>query len=160
MQRTGPSPTHLPRGGGETLEALGNTIEIKADRESTGGAFTLIDYVMRGDVGPPAHYHAETDEAFFVLEGSFEVEVDDRRCTANAGDYVFVPRGSVHRARRLGGEPGRILMLFVPAGFEGYFRELVAMVQQDPTWPPTDMDRMSEVGRKYDQHLPVDDATA
>lgn len=151
------TPVHLPPGSGETLDAGGNTIEIKASAASTGGRFTLIDYVMRGDLGPPAHYHQETEEGFYVLEGACEIEVGDATHTARAGDYVRVPRGEVHRLRRVGDGPVRFLAWFVPGGFEGYFREIVAMVHEEPTWPPADPERLTELGRRYDQHLPVDE---
>ena len=39
-----------------------------------------------------------------------------------AGDFVFVPRGTVHRFKNVGSTESLQLVTFVPAGMEGYFR--------------------------------------
>ena len=43
------------------------------------------------------HEHAETDEAFLVLEGSMGIEFRDRTVRLNAGELLVVPRGVEHR---------------------------------------------------------------
>ena len=36
------------------------------------------------------------------------------------GSFVFVPRGTPHCFQNVGDEPGRLLVLFTPAGMEGF----------------------------------------
>jgi mannose-6-phosphate isomerase-like protein (cupin superfamily) len=43
------------------------------------------------------HHHAEEDEAFFVLKGSFRMEYRDRTVEVNEGDMLIVPRGVEHK---------------------------------------------------------------
>jgi mannose-6-phosphate isomerase-like protein (cupin superfamily) len=43
------------------------------------------------------HHHAEEDEAFFVLKGSFLMEYRDRTVEVNEGDMLIVPRGVEHK---------------------------------------------------------------
>jgi mannose-6-phosphate isomerase-like protein (cupin superfamily) len=43
------------------------------------------------------HSHANEDELFHVLRGSFDMEFRDRTVTLNAGDILVVPRGVEHR---------------------------------------------------------------
>ncbi len=43
------------------------------------------------------HDHAETDEAFLVLEGSIGIEFRDRTVRLRAGELLVVPRGVEHR---------------------------------------------------------------
>jgi len=45
------------------------------------------------------HSHADTDEAFFVVKGQFEMEYRDRTITVHEGDLVVVPKGVEHRPR-------------------------------------------------------------
>jgi mannose-6-phosphate isomerase-like protein (cupin superfamily) len=43
------------------------------------------------------HAHAETDEAFFVIEGEMTLEFRDRVVPLAAGELYVVPRGVEHR---------------------------------------------------------------
>jgi mannose-6-phosphate isomerase-like protein (cupin superfamily) len=43
------------------------------------------------------HNHAEEDEFFLVLRGSFQMEFRDRIVSLNEGDFILVPRGVEHR---------------------------------------------------------------
>ncbi len=43
------------------------------------------------------HAHADTDEAFLVLEGEMGIEFRDGRVTLRAGELYVVPRGVEHR---------------------------------------------------------------
>ena len=45
------------------------------------------------------HSHADTDEAFFVVKGQFDMEYRDRTVTVREGDLVVVPKGVEHRPR-------------------------------------------------------------
>ena len=43
------------------------------------------------------HSHADTDEAFIVIEGTLVIEFRDRTVTLHAGEMIVVPRGVEHR---------------------------------------------------------------
>lgn len=43
------------------------------------------------------HVHEESDELFYVIEGSFYLELEDGRIEMNAGDLFIVPKGTKHR---------------------------------------------------------------
>ncbi|HZW50536.1 MAG TPA: cupin domain-containing protein [Rudaea sp.] len=43
------------------------------------------------------HSHAETDEAFIVLEGAMTLEFRDRSVALSAGEMYVVPKGVEHR---------------------------------------------------------------
>jgi hypothetical protein len=42
---------------------------LKATRESTGGAYGLVDSWVPAGASPPLHVHHREDEAFYVIEG-------------------------------------------------------------------------------------------
>ena len=43
------------------------------------------------------HHHADTDEAFIVIEGSMKIEFEDRTVELHAGEMFVVPKGIEHR---------------------------------------------------------------
>ena len=43
------------------------------------------------------HAHADTDEAFLVLEGTLEIELPDTTVRIGPGELFVVPRGVQHR---------------------------------------------------------------
>ena len=43
------------------------------------------------------HSHAETDEAFIVIEGAMSIELPDGRVDLKAGEMFVVPRGVEHK---------------------------------------------------------------
>jgi mannose-6-phosphate isomerase-like protein (cupin superfamily) len=59
------------------------------------------------------HDHAEEDEMFLVVRGSFRMEFRDRSVTLNEGEFLIVPRGVEHRPVA---EQEVEVMLFEPAG--------------------------------------------
>ena len=45
------------------------------------------------------HAHADTDEAFIVVEGELEIDLPDRTVVLGAGEMFVVPCGVEHRPR-------------------------------------------------------------
>jgi mannose-6-phosphate isomerase-like protein (cupin superfamily) len=45
------------------------------------------------------HYHARTEEIYFVLEGEGEMEVDGEQRRVTPGDAVLIPAGAWHQIR-------------------------------------------------------------
>ena len=43
------------------------------------------------------HDHADEDEFFLVLQGTFRMEFRDKTVTLAEGDFIIVPRGVEHR---------------------------------------------------------------
>lgn len=43
------------------------------------------------------HVHEKSDELFLVLEGSFHLETEDGLLEVNEGEFVIVPKGTLHR---------------------------------------------------------------
>jgi mannose-6-phosphate isomerase-like protein (cupin superfamily) len=58
------------------------------------------------------HDHAEEDEFFLVLRGSFRMDFRDKSVTLGEGDFIVVPRGVEHRPVA---EHEVEVMLFEPA---------------------------------------------
>lgn len=43
------------------------------------------------------HHHDHEDELFYVVKGSFDMQLRDKTITVNAGEFLIVPRGVEHR---------------------------------------------------------------
>ena len=43
------------------------------------------------------HVHEQSDEMFFVIEGTFQLETEDGLLRVNEGEFVIVPKGTKHR---------------------------------------------------------------
>ncbi len=43
------------------------------------------------------HVHENSDELFYVIEGSFQLETDDGLIPVNSGEFIIVPKGTRHR---------------------------------------------------------------
>ncbi len=117
----------VPPGGGEQLLVRGSTLEFKAVAETTGGAFSLHErQIPAGGRRPPAHVHPDRAEAFWVLDGSAEFELDGELTVAAAGSFVLVPGGVTHTFGATADAPARVLVLHAPA-LDGYFRDLAVL---------------------------------
>lgn len=58
------------------------------------------------------HHHAQEDEFFFVVKGSFVMELRDKNIALQEGDFLVVPQGVEHRPNA---EEEVWVMLFEPA---------------------------------------------
>jgi mannose-6-phosphate isomerase-like protein (cupin superfamily) len=101
--------------------ANGNTIWIHAGAAETGGVYTLIEGDHLAGTGPPLHIHETEDETFYVLCGSYSFWIGDDVFAGSAGDIAFVPRLVPHRFECE--SDGRMLLLYTPGGFEGFFAD-------------------------------------
>lgn len=89
--------TVLRPGEGERIGSGAAVARIMATVESTNGAFTLTETTIPpGFPGPPRHRHDRMTDAFFVLEGTLTVHLDDEAITLEPGSYVSVPPDTVH----------------------------------------------------------------
>ena len=112
------------------VAAHGERVSILVAGEETGGRFALVETVEERGSEAPRHLHHWEDETLYVLEGSLSVWVAGRWLEAPAGAAVFLARGVEH-ALAAATEGARVLSYFVPAGFEGFYRELGATSAPD-----------------------------
>ena len=131
-----PRPHAVRAGDGERVWIVGDTLTFTATADTTGDSLAMIVCDAAPGGGPPPHIHENEDEAFYVLDGTFEILLGDRVVTARAGDFAFVPRGTVHRFANAGDATGRILITFTPSGMEGFFRAAGIPAAADGSPPP------------------------
>lgn len=135
--------------GTRTLAAIGGKIIFKMTGAETDGAFSLVEMrVPAGYPGPTLHIHRHTEEAFYILEGIVTFTVEGRAFDVEPGTFVRVPPGTPHTFTVPTTAPARFLVYFTPGGFEKYFVELIAAIEQSGGIPAPSVMQMLEA--KYD----------
>ncbi|WP_078814209.1 cupin domain-containing protein [Prosthecobacter debontii] len=102
---------------------LGVEVAILTGGAETQGAMASYHARCVPGAGAPPHLHRDADEAFFVLEGEFEILCGEETRKAVPGDHVFIPRGVVHAFKGVSEQPARLLGMCTPAGHENFFRD-------------------------------------
>jgi uncharacterized RmlC-like cupin family protein len=65
------------------------------------------------------HHHGEYESVIYVLTGSLKMEFGPRGSStiqAGPGDFVYVPKGAVHRESNPSAEPGDIIVVRAGGG--------------------------------------------
>ena len=70
-------------------------------------------------LGP--HRHNEIEETFLVQSGTLRFLLGDEVFDLASGDFVRVPPGTRHGFANFGAEPAKLLVSFIPGGFEDLF---------------------------------------
>lgn len=115
---------------------LGVAVDVFLDGDMTGGQYTTYRCVVPPNVGPPPHRHVDFDEAFYVVEGTFEFLCDDQTHVVGPGTYVFAPRGTTHTFLNVGEAEGSFIGTATPSGHEAFFVEADQMVKSGPLTIP------------------------
>ncbi len=104
-------------------EQLGSAVLLAAFDD-----LMMSEYVLEPGTEPgDPHYHANHSDAFYVLEGELEFQIDGRPVRASAGTLVVAPRGAVHAFPIAIDGTARFLNIHAPGGFERYLRALGEM---------------------------------
>lgn len=133
--QTNSQPVILQANAGERLAFVGNEITLKLTGEESGGAFSVIEYAVAPNFVAPPVMHANTLEAWagYVLEGTLSFELEDkRRFKAEQGAFLFLPKGTMFRWWNETEKSARWLCIYSPAGFENYFKEVGAVINDMP----------------------------
>ena len=137
-------PFILQPGEGRLLD-LGNfEAVVLADSSATSGAFSVLQ--TQGEppgFGPPLHIHRDAAEAFYVLEGTYLMHLEEHQEECPPGSFVYVPANVAHTFVVVSASPGKKLNLFSPASMVGFFQEL-AGAEADGTATPERLNEISE----------------
>ena len=136
---------HVPLDEGRSLHLSGDTYTFKALGEDTGGSLVLLEARVPPLGGPPPHIHHAEDEFFWLLEGELEFLTNGRTFTANAGSFVYVPKGTTHCFKNMGTQTTRMLAAFTPAGIEGMFFEVGRPATEGSSPAPPDQEEIEKL---------------
>ena len=142
---------HHPAGTGATYVGPGDLYRFLVTGDEAGGTYFAMEALVPPGGGPPPHIHRREDETFYVVEGECSILLGEHWITAGVGDFVNVPRGTVHRFQNRGTEAMRMIVTFTPAGIEKFFEETLEPLL-DPTAPI--LDNVAAVAARFDAAAP------
>ena len=80
--------------------ADGSTIRVLLDAELGGTANqSLAEATLAPGEATQRHYHAASEEIYFILEGTGAMEVEGDRRDVGPGDAILLPSGAWHQIR-------------------------------------------------------------
>ncbi|MGJ0505546.1 MAG: cupin domain-containing protein [Methylocystis sp.] len=138
------SPLIVRQGAGEILNVLGVALRFLCRAEDTRGAWSLMENVIPENAGPPPHHHP-WDEAYYVISGEVEFEIDGRRECVGAGDFVYAPAGATHAFHGVSKDPARMLIFDAPAHAETFFKD----VDREVSELPRDLEKLPQIGKRH-----------
>lgn len=148
MSEAGVEAIVLQPGEGRPIDLAGFQMSVKATRDETGGAFSLLEANEPAGFGPPLHIHHDAAEAFYVLEGEYIIFLQGREVSCPAGSFIFVPVGMRH-GFRVGNMASRKLNFYTPAAMVGYFDELSAATKNGDVDPLV----VSQIADRYSMEV-------
>lgn len=130
-------------------ECTGFGLVGKVSADQFGGALFVMEGVLPPGDFVPAHTHTREDECTYIRSGQVFFEIGDEVIEASTGCYVIKPRGVRHGFWNASSEPAYLMEMHTPGAFEGYYREMGA-VMSEPTLDPASFERaITAVQQRY-----------
>jgi mannose-6-phosphate isomerase-like protein (cupin superfamily) len=143
----------IKAGEGNILNVLGMPLRFLCDAKDTNGAWSLMEEDIPLGLGPPSHRH-DWDEAYYVLEGALDFEIDGRRVRIERGDFTCIPRNLIHGFKGASPSPARVLIFAAPAHSSAFFDDVNHEVRK----LPEDLAAIPSIGQRHGiEFIPASD---
>ena len=140
--------TFVKAGDRAPLNVLGMPLRMLCEASETGGAWSLFEEDVPLGMGPPPHRH-DWDEAYYILRGEVEFEIDGQKVRSAAGDFNYLPRNTVHGFKGASDSPARVLIFAAPAHGSEFFKELNEEIRN----LPEEGSKIPEIGERHGIHF-------
>ncbi len=137
---------HRSPGSGPAFWGPGDLYTFLVTGEESGGSYFAMEALVPTGGGPPPHIHRNKDETFYLRGGQITSLLGGDSAVAGPGDFVNVPRGTVHSFRNDGSDLARMVLTFTPAGIEKFFEETLEPALDRTQAPPANTE---EVAARY-----------
>jgi mannose-6-phosphate isomerase-like protein (cupin superfamily) len=95
--------------------ADGSTIRSLLDRSTAPVARqSLAEATIGPGEATVRHYHRDSEEIYYLVEGAGEMELDGESAPVAAGDAILSPPGAWHQIRARDSGPLRLLCMCAP----------------------------------------------
>ncbi len=124
MQVEGRKTSHLGPGEARAVRMPGGClITLRVGNDQNGGAYSLFEVEVEPGGGEGPHVQHRDDECVCVVEGRFEILIEDESIEAVPGSAIYVPKGTLHAFANVGEGVGRLLTIHTPGGTHERFVE-------------------------------------
>lgn len=118
-------------GKGKHVNMLGDLLSICLSKNETNGTFSILEDRIYPGGGPPPHIQTREFEAFYMLGGELDFNIDGRKVTAKTGTVINIPPNVAHSFKNNTNSIVRMLVIIAPAGLEKMFEEVGTEVSSD-----------------------------
>ena len=149
-------PATIVRAGErKPLNVLGMPLRFLCDARETGERWSLFDENIPLGMGPPPHRH-NWDEAYYVLDGEVEFEVDGEPVRIGTVDFARLPANTGHGFK--GASPGgaRVLIFAQPGHASEFFEQLNDEVRS----LPDDLEKLPAIASRHGIEIMPEPVTA
>jgi quercetin dioxygenase-like cupin family protein len=94
---------------------FGDTMSWITGGDDTGGSYSLHERIAPTGARSTPHIHTRLTEAFYVLDGEFEFEIDGERIEGAPGVFIQASPGVTHAWHVVGGREAKALVMFRPS---------------------------------------------
>jgi quercetin dioxygenase-like cupin family protein len=138
-------PATIVRAGErKPLNVLGMPMRFLCDSRETGERWSLFDEDIPLGMGPPPHRH-DWDEAYYVLNGEVDFEIDGEAVTVGAGDFACLPANTIHGFKGASPAGARVLIFAQPGHASEFFEQLNEEVRS----LPEDLEKLPEIASRH-----------
>jgi quercetin dioxygenase-like cupin family protein len=134
---------------GQKFWLLGDTYTLHATGAETDGQYAVVGVSSPPESGPPLHSHSKETEGFYVIDGEFSIQYGADKIMTKPGAFLHSKKGIPHTFKNIGNSTGRLLLQYMPAGFENFFAELGILIDNEETFsaPSNDTIDFSKIVR-------------
>jgi quercetin dioxygenase-like cupin family protein len=128
----------MERSNGKVVRIGALELRFLVDETQGSGDLVMFEFALPANARVPVpHYHRSVDEAVFGLEGTLTTTLDGQKHEIRPGDFVLIPRGSIHQHENLHAGTARALIVLNPGSigrryFEETAREVNVPGKPDP----------------------------
>lgn len=101
------APPFITKDGSEIRELL-------AHRNSSIRNQSLAEARLPVGASTQEHYHAKTEEIYFITAGCGRMRIEEEEAEVKAGDVIAIPPGRKHKLWNTGSEPLTLLCRCAP----------------------------------------------
>jgi quercetin dioxygenase-like cupin family protein len=100
--------------------------KILVDGNQTNNKYSIVEITFpQGEESEvPLHKHGNEALIMHVIEGSFLFRYGKETLKGTEGTVFKFEKDLGHSYRKMGQDQGKLLVTYIPAGFENFFREL------------------------------------
>jgi quercetin dioxygenase-like cupin family protein len=120
----------------------GRVATFKLLSKQTEGSVAVFEESVPVGAGTPLHIHHTSDEVIYISTGTLTIKLGEQVTHANAGSWIFIPRGVAHAWKNPGPASTYAAFIFNPADGAQFFEELQRLARPIPDIDPASLEAL------------------